>query len=234
MQAVILAGGLATRMRPLTLNTPKVLLPVNGRAFLDWQLLRLRSFGFDDIVLCVAYLGEQVEAYAGNGDRFGVRIRYAHEGEVLLGTAGALKKAESFLDETFLVTYGDSYLPFDYASPLTTLRASQDADGVMSIFHNASKFDASNVRCDPRGDWVLAYEKGTKDPAFDHIDYGALALRRSVLASIPEGICGLELVQARLAREHRMRAVVAKQRFFEVGSMNGLADLEAYLYDQKS
>jgi N-acetyl-alpha-D-muramate 1-phosphate uridylyltransferase len=228
MQVVILAGGLATRMRPLTLTTPKVLLPVAGKPFLDWQLARLKTCGFSDVVLCIAHLGEQVESYAGKGKRFGVQIRYAHEGEHLLGTGGALRQALDFLDETFLVTYGDSYLPFDYASPLQVLQRSPDAEGVMSIYRNASRYDASNVRADDA--WVLAYEKGTQDPSFDFIDYGALALRRRVVEMIPSGHSGLEAVQKDLAARNKMRAVIAQQRFFEVGSMMGLADLEQYLY----
>jgi N-acetyl-alpha-D-muramate 1-phosphate uridylyltransferase len=220
-------------MRPLTTTTPKVLLPVSGRPFLDWQIERLRAFGYSDIILCIAHLGEQVEQYAESGERYGVRIRYSKEGDTLLGTAGALKKAALLLEPSFLVTYGDSYLPFDYAAPLRALKEHDDAEGVMSIFHNASKFDASNVRTDAQGAWVCAYEKGTQDPAFDHIDYGALALRKRVLELIPEGRSGLEQIQTTLAANGKMRAIVATKRFFEVGSMNGLAELEAYLYEQR-
>lgn len=232
MQVVILAGGLATRMRPLTLTTPKVLLPVSGRAFLDWQLERLVACGFRDVVLCIAHLGEQVEAYAGTGERFGVRIRYSHEGPTLLGTGGALREALPLLEDTFLVTYGDSYLPFEYAAPLRALEAHADAEGVMSIYRNASKFDASNVKSD--GSYVLAYQKGTQDPGFDWIDYGALALRKRVVEAIKPGPSGLEAVQTQLASRKQMRAVVAEKRFFEVGSPNGLADLEQYLYEIKA
>jgi N-acetyl-alpha-D-muramate 1-phosphate uridylyltransferase len=182
-------------MRPLTITTPKVLLPVAGKPFLEWQLERLCTCGFTDVVLCIAHLGEQVEAHAGDGARFGLRIRYTHEGETLLGTGGALRKALPLLEDTFLVTYGDSYLPFDYAAPLQMLRTSPDAEGVMSIYRNASQYDASNVRANDA--WVLAYEKGTQDPTFDYIDYGALALRKRVVAAIPEGhSCKRTLPQA--------------------------------------
>jgi N-acetyl-alpha-D-muramate 1-phosphate uridylyltransferase len=219
-------------MRPLTLATPKVLLPVAGKPFLDWQLGRLRACGYFDVVLCIAHLGDQVVAYAGDGARFGMRIRYAHEGEALLGTGGALRQAVALLEDTFLITYGDSYLPFDYAAPLQLLRASDDAEGVMSIYRNASRYDASNVRASDT--WVLAYEKGTQDPAFDFIDYGALALRRRVVEAILPGHSGLEAVQKDLASRGKMRAVIAEKRFFEVGSINGLADLEQYLYETKA
>ncbi len=228
MQAVILAGGLATRMHPRTLTVAKAMLDVAGRPFIDWQLERLAAAGYDDVVLCVAFLGEQIEAHVGDGRRHGVRVRYSNEGPTLLGTAGALRVALPLLDPTFLVTYGDSYLPFDYASPLRALLAHADCDAVMSVFPNRGQWDASNVRTD--GAWVLAYEKGTRDAAFDHIDYGALALRRALVESLAAGERrGLEEVQTRVAREGRMRAVVAPERFYEIGSPEGLLALEARL-----
>ena len=167
-------------MRPLTLTVPKSMLEVAGRPFVDWQLEKLAACGFGDVVLCVAHLGEQIEAHVGDGSRFGLRVRYSHEGETLLGTGGALRTAIDMLAPTFLVTYGDSYLPFDYAAPLRELDARDDCDGVMSVFKNDGKWDPSNVVTD--GAWVLRYEKGSQDPAFDHIDYGAIAVRREVIA----------------------------------------------------
>jgi NDP-sugar pyrophosphorylase family protein len=230
MQAVVLAGGLATRMRPRTLTIAKAMLDVAGRPFIDWQLEKLRACGFNDVVLCVAHLGEQIEAHVGAGERFGVRVRYSNEGPTLLGTAGALRVALPMLDPTFLVTYGDSYLPFDYGEPLRVLRAHDDCDGVMSVFLNGGRWDSSNVVVDPTGTRVARYEKGKNDPAFDHIDYGAIALRRTVIEPLPAGERhGLEAIQEALARTGRMRAVVAKERFYEIGSPEGLLALDTRL-----
>jgi NDP-sugar pyrophosphorylase family protein len=231
-QAVILAGGLATRMQPRTLTVPKILLEVRAgghvRPFADLQLELLAKCNYQSVVLCVAFLGEQVRAYVGDGKRWGLRVEYSDEGKELLGTGGALRVAAPLLEDTFLVTYGDSYLPFDYAAPLDSLRAHDDCDGVMSVFANAGKWDASNVRTD--GEWILAYEKGTKDPAFDHIDYGAIALRKSAVLELPERQrSGLDELQTRLARRQRLRAWVARERFYEIGSPEGLAALEERL-----
>ncbi len=215
-------------MRPRTLTLAKAMLDVAGRPFVDWQLEKLRVAGYDDVVMCVAFLGEQIQDHVGDGARYGLRVRYSNEGKDLLGTAGALRVALPLLAPTFLVTYGDSYLPFDYAEPLRVLEANGDCDGVMSVFPNAGRWDASNVKTD--GTWVLAYEKGTEDRAFDHIDYGALALRRSLVSALPLGERrGLEELQARVAREGRMRAVVAAERFYEIGSPEGLLALETKL-----
>ena len=233
MQAVILAGGLATRMRPRTLTTPKFLLEVAGRPFGAWLLERLASHGYDEVLLCIAHLGERIRAFAGDGAAFGLRVRYADEGPTLLGTAGAIRAALPELAPTFLVTYGDSYLPFDYAAPLRELDAHGDCDGVMSVFCNAGRWDASNteVRADAAGElWVARYEKGSADPALDHIDYGAMALRRDVIAQLAEGAPhGLDRVQHELAREGRLRAHLARERFFEIGSEEGLETLDRVL-----
>src|SRR5258708_7017394 len=137
MQAVILAGGLATRMRPRTLETPQFLLPVAGRPFGAWLLERRASSGYAHALLCIAYLGEQIRSAIGNGRAFGIDVTYTDEGPDLLGTAGAIRKASSELLPRFLVTYGDSYLPFDYSAPLRLLDTRTDADGVMAVYKNA-------------------------------------------------------------------------------------------------
>ena len=230
MQAVVLAGGLATRMQPRTLTVPKSMLEVAGRPFVDWQLERMAASGVGDVVMCVGHLAEQIEAHVGDGSRHGVRVRWAHEGPRLLGTAGAVRATLELLAPQFLVTYGDSYLPFDYAEPLRLLQAHADCDGVMAIYKNDGKWDASNVVADAARAWVLRYEKGQTDSAFDHIDYGATALRREVIAALPLGETrALDAIQHDLARRKRLRACVAHDRFFEIGSPGGLSELDRHL-----
>jgi MurNAc alpha-1-phosphate uridylyltransferase len=234
VQAVVLAGGLATRMRPRTLTVPKAMLMVAGRPFVEWQLELLARSGIRDVVMCIAHLGEQIRDHVGDGARFGTRVQWAEEGPTLLGTAGAIRAALPLLADTFVVTYGDSYLPFDYADPLRVLGAHADADGVMAVFKNAGKWDTSNVMTD--GQWVLRYEKGAgaTDAAFDHIDYGATALRRSVIAALSAGeVHGLSAVQHDLAAKGSLRACVVHERFFEIGSFEGLSELE-HLLNQPS
>ena len=233
MQAVVLAGGLATRMRPRTTTVPKSMLEVAGRPFVDWQLERLAACGVRDVVMCVAYLAEQIEAHVGDGAHLGVHVRWAHEGGKLLGTAGAIRAAMGRvpLDEAFLVTYGDSYLPFDYAEPLRILQAhAGDCDAVMSAYRNEGKWDSSNVVVSADGQWIERYEKGAGDPAFDHIDYGATAVRRAVLEALPaDTVVGFDAVQHGLSERKRLRACIARDRFFEIGSPEGLAELDRHL-----
>ncbi len=230
-QAIILAGGLGTRMWPRTERVPKFLLPVGGRPFGERLLERLAACGARDVVLAVGHMGDHIRAAIGDGAACGVRVRYSDEGERRLGTAGALRLALPMLAPVFLVTYGDSYLPFDYAAPLRDLEAHPGALGTMAVYRNADLLDASNTVVS--GDLVVRYEKRAatepRDPDMDHIDYGATALLREVIEGLPDAPLDLSTVQRDLARAGKLRAWHAGERFFEIGSEAGLRDLEAHL-----
>jgi N-acetyl-alpha-D-muramate 1-phosphate uridylyltransferase len=228
VQVVILAGGLATRLGALTERTPKALLPVAGRPFLAWQLELVASSGYQRVLLLTGHLGEAIRGFAGDGSAFGVELTCRDDGAQLLGTAGALRHALTDLEAEFLVTYGDSYLPFDYGAPLRDLQAHPEALGTMAVFENHGRWDRSNTEL--RGELVARYDKTSEDAALTCIDYGATALRREVIEALPEGAAhGLDRVQAELARAGRLRAHRASERFYEIGSHAGLAELEAYL-----
>jgi len=225
MQAVILAGGLATRLGERTHSLPKALISIAGRPFLAWQLEALRRSGFTEVVLCIGHFGDQIREFLGDGAAFGVTVAYSQDGPRLLGTGGALRRALDLLEPTFLVTYGDSYLPFDYAAPLRDLNTHPEALGTMSVFLNDGAWDASNSAVS--GELVTAYEKHGTHPSLRYIDYGALALRRSVIAERDAASpFPLELVQAELARSAKLRAYTASERFYEIGSEAGINDLE--------
>jgi MurNAc alpha-1-phosphate uridylyltransferase len=229
MQAVILAGGLATRLGELAKSTPKSLVPVAGRPFLEHQLALLERSGFTHVLVCIGHLGDKIRDFAGDGRRFGLHLDYSEDGPVPLGTAGALRSALGSLAPHFLVTYGDSYLPFDYSAPLRDLLAHPEASGTMAVNENRGRFDASNTEV--RGKLVVRYEKGASDAGLDHIDYGATALRREVIADLAPGIAiGFDRVQSELARAGKLRSLVATERFYEIGSLAGVAELEAFLH----
>ncbi len=231
MQCVILAGGLATRMRPITEAIPKSLLPVAGRPFLHHQLTLLKRQGLHDVLLCIGYLGEQIRACAGTGVDWGVNIVYADEGKELRGTGGALRKAmeEGLLQDYFLVTYGDSYLPVDFRK---VWKAGFDAvsrgdEALMTVYRNAEKWDASNVEV--RGDRAY-YDKKKADPArkYEYIDYGLLGFPRTFIENrvAAEGRQDLADSLHQASVVGKLAALEVKQRFYEVGSPQGLKDLE--------
>jgi NDP-sugar pyrophosphorylase family protein len=223
----ILAGGLATRLRPATDKLPKALLNVAGEPFLVHQLRLLHSEGFRKIVLCVGYLGELIESKIGDGKRFGLQIDYSSDGPTLLGTAGALKRATSKLRERFLVIYGDSYMPVHYAAIIEAFLQSE-RPALMTVFENQGRWDASNV-------WFQAgkihrYDKKVRLPEMHHIDYGISVLTREVFADVPDNTpSDLADLYAHLVAGKQMAAYEVKQRFYEIGSTKGLAELDALL-----
>ena len=233
MQVVVLAGGLATRLGSRASATPKYLMPVAGRPFAAWQLERLSACGYESVLLLIGHLGDQIEATLGGGEAFGLEVRYGRDGSEPLGTGGALRKHVEQLDDSFLLTYGDSYLPFDYAGPLRDLRAHPEALGTMAVYRNNGQLDQSNTRVD--GTLVLSYRKQqpssepTTQPDFCDIDYGAIALRREAVLLLASGVSLLSDLQETLADEGLLRAYRAEQRFYEIGSVSGLNELDALL-----
>jgi NDP-sugar pyrophosphorylase family protein len=223
----ILAGGLATRLRPATNNIPKALLTVAGEPFLVHQLRLLRSAGFRKIALCVGHLGELIQAKLGEGKRLGLQIDYSFDGPTLLGTGGALKRAISKLGERFLVIYGDSYMPVDYLAVVEAFVRSKKP-ALMTVFENEGRWDASNV-------WFEAgeihrYDKKVRIPQMRYIDYGISVLTAGVFAGFPDGVpFAVADLYSRLVSEKQIAAYEVKQRFYEIGSAQGLAELDALL-----
>src|SRR5581483_177601 len=144
LPVAILAGGLATRLRPVTASVPKALLPVAGRPFIAWQLELLAQQGVDQVILCLGFLGEQIQAVVGDGSGFGLGIRYSFDGDQPRGTGGALRHALPSLGEAFFVLYGDSYLPCSFARIQAAYLATQ-APALMTVLRNQDCWDKSNV-----------------------------------------------------------------------------------------
>ena len=178
----ILAGGLATRLRPITETIPKTLVPVAGEPFLAHQLRLLHSHGLRRAVLCVGHLGERIEAEFGDGSAYGFRLQYSFDGPKLLGTGGAIKRALPLLGERFIILYGDSYLPMDYAGSVAAFEASGQP-GLMTVFHNEGRWDTSNVVF--ADGTIRTYDKKERQPAMQHIDYGLGILKAETLAPYP-------------------------------------------------
>lgn len=227
MQIVILAGGLGTRLRPLTERAPKCMVPADGKPFLEHQLRLLASRGVRDIVLCLGYMGEQVLAYFGNGHRFGVNLAYAWERNGLLGTAGAIRNAEALLAPEFFVAYGDSYLLLDYRAIMRRFRQS-DALGMMVVYRNEDRLERSNVVV--RDGQVIAYDKTTRLPGMVYVNEGLSVLRRRSLNLIPPGIpFSQEQFFQMLVRRRQLLAYETGQRFYEIGSFRGLEEFRRLL-----
>ena len=182
LTVAILAGGLATRLRPITETMPKSLLEVNGEPFAVHQLRLLHANGIRRVVLCVGHLGELVQRAIGDGSTLGLQVDYSFDGPALLGTAGAIRNALPRLGDSFFVMYGDSYLPCDYAAIARTFE-SAGALGMMTVFRNEGKWDTSNVEFEAGR--ILAYSKTNRTPRMRYIDYGLGVFRAEAFQPCP-------------------------------------------------
>jgi NDP-sugar pyrophosphorylase family protein len=225
----ILAGGLATRLRPITEKIPKSLVPVAGRPFLAHQLELLHARGIRRAVLCIGFLGEMIQREFGS-EACGIRLEYSFDGEKLLGTGGAIKRALPLLGDEFFVLYGDSYLPADYA-PIASFFHRSGKPGLMTVYRNEGLYDNSNVVF--RDGEIAVYDKKARLPEMRHIDYGLSLFKSSVFGQSPAGEkFDLAEIQTKLVGEKQLAGYEVPERFYEMGSPAGLAELEALLKKQ--
>jgi histidinol-phosphate phosphatase family protein len=226
MQCVVLAGGLATRLRPLTEKVPKILLEIEGRPFIDYQLKLLAAQGVTEVVLALGYLAEQVERWLSDHPP-PMKVRVVRETEPL-GTAGALRLCldQGALEERFLLTWGDSFLPIDWAPVWKAFTK----DALMTVLENQGRWDTSNVVL--RGGKLELYDKSrtfAKAQDFTFIDYGLMGLSRRVVESIPLGRADLAELFRGLSVGGQLQGFEVRHRFYEIGSHQGLDDFAAYL-----
>ena len=223
----ILAGGQATRLRPLTETTPKSLVNVAGRPFIEHQLLWLSRQGIERVILCVSHLGKQIEQVVRTGSRFNLQITYSYDGRQPLGTGGALRKALPLLGDAFFVLYGDSLLTCSLtAVEAAYRRAARPA--MMAVFENRGRWDTSNVLY--RDGEVLLYDKLEPTSEMMHVDYGLSILSASVLACYQESErFDLALLYTNLSRSGKLAGIEVPERFYEIGSFAGLKETEAFL-----
>jgi NDP-sugar pyrophosphorylase family protein len=226
----ILAGGLATRLRPMTETIPKALVTVAGEPFLAHQLRLLHSAGLRRVVICAGHLGEMVEAEFGEGARFDMEIAYSFDGPRLLGTGGALRQARPLLGERFFVLYGDSYLPIDYGSVARAFLES-GKPALMTVFKNESQWDTSNVWFE-EGE-IRGYDKISRTPRMHHIDYGLGILSDQVLNDWKTAeTFELASLYQQLVAKNQLASYEVTQRFYEIGSPQGLTELDDLLRRQ--
>jgi NDP-sugar pyrophosphorylase family protein len=227
LPVAILAGGLATRLRPLSENTPKALVEIHGEPFISHQLRLLSSRGIERAILCVGYRGEMIRDFVGDGRRYGLDVEYQFDGPALLGTAGAIQNALPLLGEAFFVLYGDSYLPCDYSQVEAAFHVAGKS-ALMTVFANQGQWDASNIEF--AGGRILAYDKELRTDRMRHIDYGLGVFRKSALTRPHSAsIRDLATVYQQLLADNDLAAFEVRERFYEIGSYAGIQELSAWL-----
>ena len=228
MQVVILAGGLGTRLRPITERIPKPMVEVGGRPFLEYIVCHLAGQGFDRLLLLLGYLGEQVRDYFGDGSAFGVSIDYAMEPS-RLGTAGAVRNAIDQLESEFMLLYGDSYLPINYWDVVRNYRK-KTSRGLIVVYDNRNSDTGvvNNVALGADGT-VRKYEKGRAAADLEYVEAGVLSFQRDVFATLPalEPVSLEQELYPKLIAEHQLRGFVTTQRFFDIGTPQRLEEFAA-------
>jgi NDP-sugar pyrophosphorylase family protein len=227
LPVALLAGGMATRLRPITEKIPKLLVEVAGEPFFSHQLRLLKSNGLTRIVLCVGYLGDMIVDRYGDGAKWGVKIDYSFDGPKLLGTGGALIAALPKLGDAFYVLYGDSYLPIDYRAVGDFFQRSGKL-GLMTVYENRERYDTSNVQF-ADGE-IKIYDKKNKTPAMYHIDYGLGLFRAAAFDGFARNaVVDLAEVQKSLVAKRQLAGYEMRERFYEIGSHDGLNELDGLL-----
>jgi len=222
LPVAILSGGLATRLRPITETIPKALVDVGGTPFVVRQLNYLRRQSVTRVVLCIGYLGEQVEAVIGDGSAYGLEVRYSQDGAKLLGTAGAINQALPMLGKQFFVLYGDSYLPIDFQAVERHFQSSGKS-ALITVLCNADRWDKSNVEFND-GD-IIEYNKHAPRPEMTHIDYGLGLLSAPVFKNMPsDEPFDLADVYHELSLRGELAGHEVFERFYEIGSHKGLEE----------
>src|SRR6266568_766881 len=222
----ILAGGLATRLRPITETIPKALVDVAGEPFICRQLDYLHAQGIHRVVLCIGYLGEMIRAIVGDGSKFGLDVSYSPDGPVLLGTGGALRQALPLLGEHFFVLYGDSFLPIEFG-PVEQSYFESQKTALMTVLENGDRWDKSNVLF--REGELLEYNKYEPRPEMSFIDYGLGVMNIRALETYPAGQAfDLAEVYHTLSLQGQLAGYKVYERFYEIGSHSGLKEAETY------
>jgi N-acetyl-alpha-D-muramate 1-phosphate uridylyltransferase len=223
----ILAGGLSTRLRPLTESIPKAMVPINGIPFIDYQLHYLKHQGIEKVVLCVGYLGHIIEKHVANGSQYGINITYSYDGDTYLGTGGALIKALDLLDDNFFILYGDSFLPIEFKHIQDAFLQNQ-YPALMTIYKNQNQGDKSNVRLISSN--LIEYNKKNPVPDMHYIDYGLSIVSKSIFKDIQTpSFLDLSDIFTDLSLHYQLSGIHVHKPFYEIGTPKGLLRTQNFL-----
>jgi N-acetyl-alpha-D-muramate 1-phosphate uridylyltransferase len=226
----LIAGGLATRLGPLVKDTPKSLLEVAGHPFIHHQLGWMAGQGIEEVVICAGHFGEKIQDFVGEGSAYGLKIRFSLDGAQLVGTGGAIKKALPLLSDPFFTLYGDSYLDLSLKAVAEAF-AKSAKPGLMTVYENEGRYGSSNVEfMDGR---ILAYDKKQLRPAMRHIDYGLGLFLKKPFEEENVASFDLAKLQSELVSRGQLAAFEVKNRFYEIGSEQGLTEVRDY-FQRKS
>lgn len=223
----ILAGGFATRLYPITKNIPKALIKVNGKPFIFHQLKLLKSKGIKKVVICAGFLGKNIKSYLNDNNNFGLDIKYSFDGNKLLGTGGAIKKALNLLGNSFYVLYGDSYTDVNFKN-IYSVFCKNKKKGLMVIIENNNQWDKSNIQY--KNGIIKKYDKKGSASTMKHIDYGLSLLKKDSFDYIKtKQKFDLADLYRKLVKNNEMYGYEVSNRFYEIGSFEGINQASNYI-----
>jgi len=223
---VIFCGGLATRLGDHAKDIPKSMIQIEGKPFLEYQIEMLKKQSIKDIVLCAGHLSEKIIEYFGNGEKYGVNIQYSHDGDKPLGPIGALKKAESLLENIFFTMYGDSYVFIDFKRVYSYF-SQYDKKALMVVYQNNDRYDISNIVVN--NGRVTRYNQ-EKTPDMKYIDYGVQIFRKKILKNIQKNtFFSTKDFFPKLIKENELLAFEANKRFYHIGNLKALEEFKKYV-----
>ena len=232
IKVAILAGGLGKRLGSLTLDTPKSMIKINNKPFIEWQLNLLSKKGVREVVLCTSHYSQIIKDYVEDGKRFNIEVKYSDDGPDQLGTGGAIKNAIDILGDSFMVMYGDSYLDIDY-SEVEKVFGDSNFPAMMTIYKNKGKYDLSNVLFETS--IIKKYSKKNVNSNFEYIDFGLSLFKSEVFKEIKKGTyLDLANLCEELAENGKLAGFEVKNRFYEVGSKEGIENFSRYLGEQEN
>lgn len=229
-QAIVLAGGMATRLYPITKDIPKCLIPFSGRPFVDYQLAWMSKNGVDRVTFILGYLSGQAVSHLKTLDFPSLKIDWIEEGPSRMGTGGAISLAlkQGAIKDDFLIVYGDSFLPISFSDVWLASKLRQST-ALMTVLHNRGQFDRSN--CKVIGNKVALYSKDTAVQSrheFQHVDYGVTFWTQAAFKEFApaKDVWDLAEIIEPMASCGKLDALVMDQRFYEIGSSDGIRDFQ--------
>jgi N-acetyl-alpha-D-muramate 1-phosphate uridylyltransferase len=228
---VLLAGGLATRLYPVTHSIAKSMIEIAGKPFISHQIELLKSKGIEKIIICAGKYGEQIQDFVGDGANFGLNVYFSFDGEKLLGTGGAVKKALNFVENEFFLMYGDSYLDIDFKA-INKYFQGFDKLGLMTVLKNDNLWDRSNVIF--KDGKLLKYSKKEYDSEMNYIDFGLGVLKKKSFEFYKEtDTFDLSDLYSNLLEKEELIGYEVFNRFYEIGSFKGIEETEDFLNNRR-
>lgn len=226
---IILCGGEATRLHPLTKYMPKSLITINGTPFINHQLKLLQKRGFRNVVLATGFLGEKIKGVVKH-NHYDLDISFSDDGDRKLGTGGAIKNAFPLLSNTFFILYGDSYLSIDYANIQNYYAKNNIPGALMTVYRNTNKKHKNNIVTNGKN--ILQYDKENFNSRMEYIDYGITIANKSIFSIIDDVEFDLQKLYKKLVNMNKLYAYEIKQRFYEIGSFEGIQEFEKYIKER--